>query len=185
MDDCMALQDSMIRLKTGKCVVRLLRGGTWAATSAPGQAVLRFGGATRPTARAVARPTARAVAHRAALAGGADRSADRGADRGAEPDVGQRAIILYTKETCPLCDGLKDKVQAILDRAPFTGSALNGYRLEPRDIMSNAEWERRYSMEIPVMAVLSQDGTERVVPRQSPRVTADRLEQAILKSLIE
>lgn len=174
----MALQESMIRLTTRRSfVVRLLRGGTWAATSAPGQAVLRFGGATRPTAGAVARRIAGAVAHRAALAGGAD--------RGSEPEVGQRAIILYTKETCPLCDGLKDKVQAILDRAPFTGSALNGYRLEPRDIMSNTEWERRYGMEIPVMAVLSQDGTERVVPRQSPRVTADRLEQVILKSLIE
>jgi hypothetical protein len=125
--------------------------------------------------RSLTRTTA--TGHRPIMAGGAETDAG--------PDVGQRAIILYTKETCPLCDGLKDKVQAILDRAPFTGSALQGYRLEPRDIMSNVEWESRYSMEIPVMAVLRPDGTERVVPRQSPRVTADRLEQAIVKSLVE
>lgn len=102
---------------------------------------------------------------------------------GVDPIDGEKVIIVYTKETCPLCDGLKDKVQAILDRAPFTGSSLQGYCLEMRDIMSNTEWESRYSMEVPVMAIRTPDGTERVVPRQSPRATADRIEQAIIKSL--
>ena len=92
-------------------------------------------------------------------------------------------IIIYTKETCPLCDGLKDKVTAILERAPFTGSALNGFTIQPRDIMSNPEWEQRYSMEIPVLAVVRTDGSEHVVPRQSPRAPVDRLEQAIVEAL--
>ena len=92
-------------------------------------------------------------------------------------------IIIYTKETCPLCDGLKDKVTAILERAPFTGSALNGFTIKPRDIMSNPEWEQRYSMEIPVLAVVRTDGSEHVVPRQSPRAPVDRLEQAIVEAL--
>ena len=92
-------------------------------------------------------------------------------------------IIIYTKETCPLCDGLKDKVTAILERAPFTGSALNGFTIQHRDIMSNPEWEQRYSMEIPVLAVVRTDGSEHVVPRQSPRAPVDRLEQAIVEAL--
>jgi hypothetical protein len=99
----------------------------------------------------------------------------------AEADT--QTIIIYTKETCPLCDGLKDKVQAILDRAPFTGSALQGYRIQARDIMSNPEWASRFSMEIPVLAVVRTDGSEHIVPRQSPRVSADRLERTIIESL--
>lgn len=154
----------MARLTTGRVVVSLLRATD--AVSAR-QAVARSGGRTTTTSNSMR------TGHRTAAGGGAD------------PDVGQRAIILYTKEKCPLCDGLKDKVQAILDRAPFTGSALQGYRLEPRDIMSNAEWETRYGMEIPVIAVMGPDGAERMVPRQSPRVTADRLERAIVESLVE
>ena len=93
------------------------------------------------------------------------------------------ALIIYTKETCPLCDGLKDKVQAILDRAPFTGSVLNGFKIQARDVMSNPEWESRYSMEVPVLAVVRPDGSEHVVPRQSPRAPVDRLEKVILETL--
>lgn len=93
------------------------------------------------------------------------------------------ALIIYTKETCPLCDGLKDKVQAILDRAPFTGSELKGFKIQARDVMSNPEWESRYSMEVPVLAVVRPDGSEHVVPRQSPRAPVDRLEKVILETL--
>jgi len=99
--------------------------------------------------------------------------------------AGNKTIILYTKETCPLCDGLKDKVQAILDRAPFTGSALQGYSIESRDILSNPDWEREYSMEIPVMAVARPDGSEVRIPRTPPRITADKLEQTIIKYVLD
>jgi hypothetical protein len=94
-----------------------------------------------------------------------------------------KSIILYTRDDCPLCDGLKEKLSAVLDRAPFTGSALQGYAIEVRDIRTDPVWESKYGMEIPVMAVLQPDGSEAVIPRSSPRVTADRLERNIVDFL--
>ena len=76
------------------------------------------------------------------------------------PDVPGKTIIVYSKDECPLCDGLKDKISGILDRAPFTGSALKDYSIEVRDILTNPSWEEKYSMQIPVMAVEQSDGRE-------------------------
>lgn len=74
--------------------------------------------------------------------------------------VSGKTIILYSKDDCPLCDGLKDKISGILDRAQFTDSGLKGYSIEIRDIMTNPSWEEKFSMEIPVMAVEQSDGKE-------------------------
>jgi len=62
-------------------------------------------------------------------------------------------LIIYSKDECPLCDKLKDKVRAILDRANFsTSSPFSGVDVEIRDIKSNAQWEAAYSLSIPVLA---------------------------------
>lgn len=62
-------------------------------------------------------------------------------------------LIIYSKDECPLCDKLKDKVRAILDRANFaTSSPFTGIELEIRNIKSNAQWEAAYSLSIPVLA---------------------------------
>jgi hypothetical protein len=74
--------------------------------------------------------------------------------------VSRKTIIVYSKDDCPLCDGLKDKISGILDRAQFTGSVLKDYNIEIRDIMTNPLWEEKFSMQIPVMAVEQSDGKE-------------------------
>lgn len=62
-------------------------------------------------------------------------------------------LIIYSKDECPLCDKLKDKVRAILDRANFSPSSpFSGVEVEIRDIKSNAQWEAAYSLSIPVLA---------------------------------
>lgn len=72
----------------------------------------------------------------------------------------EKKIFVYSKDDCPLCDGLKQKLSAILDRAPFTGSLLKDYSIEVRDILTNRSWEEKYSMHIPVMAIEHSDGQE-------------------------
>lgn len=74
--------------------------------------------------------------------------------------LSEQKIIIYSKDDCPLCDGLKDKVSGILDRAPFTGSALNGFEIEVRDVKTNPAWDEKYAMQVPVMAVELQQGGE-------------------------
>ena len=74
--------------------------------------------------------------------------------------LSEQKIIIYSKDDCPLCDGLKDKISGILDRAPFTGSALNGFEIEVRDIKTNSTWDEQYAMQVPVMAVELQQGGE-------------------------
>lgn len=74
--------------------------------------------------------------------------------------LSERKIIVYSKDDCPLCDGLKDKISGILDRAPFTGSALDGFELEVRDIKANPAWVEKYAMQVPVMAIELQQGGE-------------------------
>ncbi|KAI8107362.1 hypothetical protein M9434_004296 [Picochlorum sp. BPE23] len=99
--------------------------------------------------------------------------------------LSEQKIIIYSKDDCPLCDGLKDKVSGILDRAPFTGSALNGFEIEVRDVKTNPAWDEKYAMQVPVMAVELQQGGEAIIPRTSPRVTADKLERHIIEFVAE
>ena len=72
----------------------------------------------------------------------------------------KKALVIYTKDECPLCDGLKDKISGILARARFTGSQISCFGLEIRDISGNSEWLSKYSMEVPVLAVRSEEGVE-------------------------
>ncbi|KAL4439702.1 hypothetical protein ABPG75_002703 [Micractinium tetrahymenae] len=93
-------------------------------------------------------------------------------------------LIIYSKEGCHLCDGLKDKVEALLERAEFLPSVLSAAELEVRDIAARPEWESKYAMSIPVLAASAADGSGEVeVPRPSPRSSADALQRHIEKFL--
>ncbi|CAL5223272.1 g5759 [Coccomyxa viridis] len=95
-------------------------------------------------------------------------------------------LYLYSKEGCHLCDGLKEKVDAVLWRAQFMQTPLSGARLEVRDITTKPEWWEAYSLTIPVLTFSKDQGnTEVKVPRPSPRLSADRLEAHIAKSLLQ
>ncbi|KAM1013663.1 hypothetical protein FF1_043563 [Malus domestica] len=79
-----------------------------------------------------------------------------------------RALILYSKPECCLCDGLKEKLEAaFLLSGP---DSLHNIDFQVRYIMSNPEWERAYQYEIPVLARVLSDGTEKTLPRLSPRL---------------
>lgn len=85
-----------------------------------------------------------------------------------------------------MCDGLKEKVEALLERAQFMPSALSAAELEVRDITSNPQWEAKYAMSIPILAMAAADGSGEVeVPRPSPRYSADALQKHIEKFLAQ
>lgn len=71
-------------------------------------------------------------------------------------------LIVYSKEDCPLCDKLKEKLEAMRDRAEFLPSILTGVELEVRDITSNPAWEAAYSMSVPVLVAADPDGSNEV-----------------------
>ncbi|KAK9945781.1 hypothetical protein M0R45_011280 [Rubus argutus] len=92
-----------------------------------------------------------------------------------------RALILYSKPGCCLCDGLKEKLQAaFLLSGP---DSLHDVDLQIRDITSNPEWERAYQYEIPVLARVLSDGTEETLPRLSPRLGVEMVQKKIAAAL--
>eukprot|EP00882_Tetradesmus_deserticola_P029652 GHRQ01033235.1.p1 GENE.GHRQ01033235.1~~GHRQ01033235.1.p1 ORF type:complete len:162 (+),score=75.42 GHRQ01033235.1:48-488(+) len=95
----------------------------------------------------------------------------------------QYNFVLYTKPECPLCDGLKDKMQGLIDRAQFMPSFLTGATLEARDISTNEEWQGAMRLSVPVLAVLDAQGSEVVLPRPQPRLTAERLQRHLEEAL--
>ncbi|PKA49997.1 hypothetical protein AXF42_Ash017536 [Apostasia shenzhenica] len=73
---------------------------------------------------------------------------------GGESDCGPRQLVLYSKPGCCLCDGLKEKLEDALSiGGPHSLQSV-------RDISGNAEWERLYQYEIPVLAKVLPDGSE-------------------------
>ncbi|KAK1361922.1 hypothetical protein POM88_046396 [Heracleum sosnowskyi] len=48
--------------------------------------------------------------------------------------------------------------------------SLRDVDLQVRDISTNAEWEKAYEFEIPVLARVGPDGNEEILPRLSPRL---------------
>ncbi|KAL5992877.1 hypothetical protein ACLOJK_013796 [Asimina triloba] len=51
------------------------------------------------------------------------------------------------------------------------------------DISANAEWEKRYQYEIPVLARVLSDGTEEILPRLSPRLGVELIQKKIAAAL--
>lgn len=91
--------------------------------------------------------------------------------------VPRRKLVLYSKKECCLCDALKDK----LHTAFMIGSdhSLTDFELEVRDISTNPQWEKAYQYEIPVLARILADGSEETLPRMSPRLTAEQVQQKL------
>lgn len=111
-------------------------------------------------------------------------SSSNGAVPSHNVQYGSFKLIIYSKADCPLCDGLKEKLKGLLQRAEFQPSLLSGAKLETRDITSNPDWETAYGLAIPVLTHAAIDNKyERKIPRPSPRLSADRLEQHIVKAL--
>ncbi len=82
-------------------------------------------------------------------------------------------LILYTKVGCHLCEGLREKLAAIISL---------DIQLELREITTNPEWWERYQYEIPVL-YLQVGGNEKSIPRFSPRASVAQVEQ-ILKQYL-
>jgi len=100
-----------------------------------------------------------------APAGGAGAGAEGGGGGG-----GPYALAIYTKSDCPLCDGLREKVEAAIAAAAWKPGKLTGATLEARDCDARAEWADKYRGVAPVLVVLEAGG-ERELPRAaSPRI---------------
>ncbi|KAG7552387.1 Thioredoxin-like superfamily [Arabidopsis thaliana x Arabidopsis arenosa] len=90
-----------------------------------------------------------------------------------------RKLVLYSKPGCCLCDGLKEKLNAAFSLSSGSDS-LNDVTLQVRDITTNPEWERAYQYEIPVLAKENSDGKEEILPRLSPRLSAEIIQKKLL-----
>ena len=123
---------------------------------------------------------------------GAASGARGGGGRGGGGGGGAFRLALYTKPGCPLCDGLQEKLEAVVARARFLPGPLSAAQLEVRNCADDAEWARRHAAEVPLVAYESLDADAPFVtflPRVPPRVSTDetgrRLEEAVLAAAAE
>lgn len=117
-------------------------------------------------------------------------------------------LILYTKPGCCLCEGLEEKLKAVLELAQqrereiTTGDVDNNssqnnhvaldlreYALEIRDVSLKKEWADAHSGEIPVLFVGKRGDaddaqTASKVKRPTPRVSIERLKLDLEKHLV-
>lgn len=98
---------------------------------------------------------------------------------------GQLALLLYSKPDCSLCDGLKDKLSGLIARSQFIPSTLSLVSLQVIDINEKEELKATYDLEVPVLMLSTADGSLFPIPRPPPRITADRLQTHIEKSIAE
>ncbi|MEH1922194.1 glutaredoxin family protein [Nostoc sp.] len=90
-------------------------------------------------------------------------------------------LILYSKPGCHLCEGLQEKLEQIQNFS---------FELEVRDITTREDWFAAYEYEVPVLylsnhrgAEDTEEGSEKLLPRPSPRVSVQQLEQMLRKYL--
>ena len=89
-------------------------------------------------------------------------------------------IILYSKPGCHLCEVLQEKLETIIQMGN-----IPSLQLEIRDIMTRDDWFGAYEYEVPVL-FWSRDNNEdnlQPIPRPSPRITVQKLEQILQKYL--
>jgi len=86
-------------------------------------------------------------------------------------------LILFSKPGCHLCEGLQEKLEQI--------HSLQ-FDLEVRDITTRDEWFQAYQYEIPVLyLVAAPDQPPVLVPRASPRASAEQIERLLQKTLLQ
>ncbi|MEH2195604.1 MAG: glutaredoxin family protein [Nostoc sp.] len=89
-------------------------------------------------------------------------------------------LILYSKPGCHLCEGLQEKLEKIQNLS---------FELEIRDITTREDWFAKYEYEVPVLYLSNHrgaeggEGSEKLLPRPSPRASVQQLEQMLRKYL--
>ncbi|MEH2232927.1 MAG: glutaredoxin family protein [Nostoc sp.] len=89
-------------------------------------------------------------------------------------------LILYSKPGCHLCEGLQEKLEQIQNLS---------FELEVRDITTREDWFAAYEYEVPVLYLSNRqdakdpEGSEKLLPRPSPRASVQQLEQMLRKYL--
>ncbi|MEH1865018.1 MAG: glutaredoxin family protein [Nostoc sp.] len=89
-------------------------------------------------------------------------------------------LILYSKPGCHLCEGLQEKLEQIQNLS---------FELEVRDITTREDWFAVYEYEVPVLYLSNRqgaedaEGSEKLLPRPSPRASVQQLEQMLRKYL--
>ncbi|MHC5777378.1 glutaredoxin family protein [Nostoc sp.] len=89
-------------------------------------------------------------------------------------------LILYSKPGCHLCEGLQEKLEQIQNLS---------FELEIRDITTRDDWFAAYQYEVPVIYLSNRrgaedtEGSEKLLPRPSPRASVQQLEQMLRKYL--
>ncbi|MEH2401881.1 glutaredoxin family protein [Nostoc sp.] len=91
-------------------------------------------------------------------------------------------LILYSKPGCHLCEGLQEKLEQIQNLS---------FELEIRDITTREHWFAAYQYEVPVLYLSNhrdaenteEEGSEKLLPRPSPRANVQQLEQMLRKYL--
>jgi len=83
-------------------------------------------------------------------------------------------LILYSKPGCHLCEGLQEKLEQIKS-IKFT--------LTSRDITTEEDWFTLYQYEVPILSLVTEKG-EINLPRPSPRLNVQQLEQFLQKYLL-
>ncbi|MEH2143657.1 glutaredoxin family protein [Nostoc sp.] len=93
-------------------------------------------------------------------------------------------LILYSKPGCHLCEGLQEKLEQIQNLS---------FELEIRDITTREDWFTAYQYEVPVLYLSNRQvakgaeeekGSEKLLPRPSPRASMQQLEQMLRKYLV-
>lgn len=89
-------------------------------------------------------------------------------------------LVLYSKPECSLCEGMKAKVEAVLDAAQYTGGALSGMNLEVRDASTKESWWELHGGNVPVLCLAVADREEEIrLPKPAVRLNASRLGKRI------
>ncbi|MEH2371138.1 glutaredoxin family protein [Nostoc sp.] len=89
-------------------------------------------------------------------------------------------LILYSKPGCHLCEGLQEKLEQIQNLS---------FELEVRDITTREDWFAAYEYEVPILYLSNRqdakdaEGSEKLLPRPSPRASVQQLEQMLRKYL--
>lgn len=117
------------------------------------------------------------------------------------------SLRIYSSEDCPLCDGLKEKLEALRERAQFQPDMWANMQVEVRpnqaptlyrqgtasldrlfvqaiDVDADQHLKDKYRMRIPVLE-FDAGGEWKELPFQSPRLTADALGKRLEKHITE
>ena len=85
-------------------------------------------------------------------------------------------LILYSKPGCHLWEGLQSKLETIIQMGN-----IPSLQLEIRDITTRDDWFGAYEYEVPVLFCSRDNNGDNLqpIPRPSPRVTVQKLEQTL------